>query len=305
MNQRQINAFRFVMRYGSITAAAQAMNLSQPAVSRLIQELEHHIGFALFLRTGGRARPTTEASEFIQEVERMFYGLDRLNVVAKEIKNLQRASLRVATIPMVSFEIVPKSLKQFLKAHPGARVTHGVHTSSRVLDLLASRQIDIGIAQSPGARSDLETCAAFRADCVCVLSADHPLASSNHLTPTDLRNVPLVALAPHTLTASYVSQCFAEAGINPNVVVETQPSYAACSLAAIGVGVAIVDPITPGIFGTHLRSVPFKPTIPFNFQILKSADVDLTRAAARFLDETMTTIFEMPEFGQTIHQVFA
>nr|WP_246226391.1 LysR family transcriptional regulator [Chelativorans xinjiangense] len=66
------------MRHGSITAAAQALNVSQPAVSRLIADLERSVGFRLFLRQGGKSEPTTEAREFIQEVERMFYGLDRL-----------------------------------------------------------------------------------------------------------------------------------------------------------------------------------------------------------------------------------
>jgi len=66
MNDRQINAFRHVMRHGSITAAAQALNVSQPAVSRLIADLERQLGFALLIRSGGRSTPTAEAHAFNQ-----------------------------------------------------------------------------------------------------------------------------------------------------------------------------------------------------------------------------------------------
>src|SRR5690625_7672400 len=78
MKQRQVEAFRAVMQFGSITAAAQALGVTQPAVSRLIADLEYAISFLLFERRGARLLPTREAIELYGEVERMYYGLDRL-----------------------------------------------------------------------------------------------------------------------------------------------------------------------------------------------------------------------------------
>ncbi|MCR4265893.1 LysR family transcriptional regulator [Nitratireductor sp. ZSWI3] len=290
MNQRQIQAFRQVMRHGSITAAAQALNVSQPAVSRLIADLERSIGFPLFLRQGGRSEPTTEAREFIQEVERMFYGLDRLGQAAREIKDLRRATLHVATMPMVSFEIVPKALKGLLAERRGIKVTHDVHTSARIVDMVASRQLDLGVAQTHIERRDVEFLASYRTYCVCALSPDHPLGGRDVLTPRDLRGEPLVALAHHTLTANYVTQSFAEANVNPNIAIESQPSYSACGLAAMGVGIAIVDPMTPRVFRENLRAIPFEPQIPFDFHIVKPADLPLSRAAEEFRVHLLETL---------------
>jgi DNA-binding transcriptional LysR family regulator len=305
LNQKQINAFRMVMHHGSITAAAQAMHVSQPAVSRLIADLEAVVGFPLLLRLGGRAQPTPEARAFLQEVERMFYGLDRLTLVAREIRDLRRATFRVASMPMVSFEILPRAMKRVVDSHAGINITHDVHSSPRIVDLLASHQIDLGIAQTYTSGHDLEVLAAYRTDCVCVMAPGHPLADRERLTPHDLADQPIVALTYRTLTFSYMRQRFAEAGVLPRIVAETQPSYSACGLAALGIGIAIVDPITPGIFGAALSSVPFEPSSPFDFQILKPSDVPLSRAGEKFLEELTTTIAERPDYGRSVHNISA
>lgn len=301
MNQRQLAAFRMVMRHGSITEAARALGVSQPAVSRLIADLEASVGFPLLHRPGGKAVPTREAHEFFQEVERMFYGLDRLSLVAEDIRTLNRAFCRVASMPMVSFEIVPQTMKGILKRHKGFDINHDVHTSPRILDLLASRQIDLGIAQTDPGREDVEVIVAYRTNCVCVMAPDHRLATRRKITPTDLADEPMVALNFRTVTYSYLMRCFADAAVAPKIVAETQPSYSACSLAALGVGIAVVDPITPGIFGDRVRVVPFSPAVPFDYQVLKPAGTPMSRATQAFFEVLLETIASRPQFGEQVH----
>lgn len=298
MNQKQVTAFRMVMRQGSITEAARALSVSQPAVSRLIADLEADIGFPLLVRTGARALPTPEAYELFQEVERMFYSLERLSVAADEIRELKRAALRVASMPMVSFEILPLTLRKMVTDFAGIDISHDVHTSPRILNLLASRQIELGIAQTEPGRKDVEVLASFRTHCVCVMAPDHPLAHKSVLRPKDFSELDFIALNFRTLTHNYLMRCFAEAEITPRIVAETQPSYSACSLAALGLGVAIVDPITPDVFGEKLVVTPFEPVIPFDYQILKSAGTSLSRAGEQFLATLLETIKSRAHYGQ-------
>ncbi len=279
-----------VMRHGSITSAAQALSISQPAVSRLIADLETGVGFALFERQGGRALPTPDARAFVREVERMFYGLDRLEQVAREIKDLRHATLSIATMPMVSLDIVPQAFATFLQRHAGIRITHNVHTSPRIIDLVSSNQIDIGIAQIETERRDLHVLASYRTHCVCAMAPTHRLARRKVLSPRDLEGEPLVALAHHTLTAHYVDRSFAEANVVPTIAIESQPSYAACRLAAVGIGITIVDPMTPRVFGPQLCTVPFEPKIPFDFNVLEPGDVPRSRAADQFCAHLLETL---------------
>jgi DNA-binding transcriptional LysR family regulator len=297
MNQKQITAFRMVMLHGSITEAAHALSVSQPAVSRLIADLEASIGFALLVRTGGRSVPTPEAYEMFQEVERMFYSLDRLSTVANEIRTLKRAAFRVASMPMVSFEILPLAVRRMVECFGGIDISHDVHSSPYILNMLASRQIDLGIAQTDPGRQDVDVLASFRTHCVCVMAPEHPFANRDEIRTRDFVNLDLIALNFRTLTRSYLTRCFAEAGVVPRIVAETQPSYSACSLAALGVGVAIVDPITPDVFGDKLVVLPFEAKIPFDYQILKPAGIPMSRAGRQFFDMLLETINSRVHYG--------
>ncbi len=279
MNERQITAFRHVLRLGSATAAARAMNVSQPAVSRHIAELEADLGFPLFERQGGKLHALQEAHALGQEVDRMFYGLDRLRSFAREMRGLAHAQISIASLPMASFRILPRVVSAFVEAHPGIRVTHNVHTSQRIADLVAAGQADFGIAQLGPGRADVRRLYAWRCPCVVALPAGHPLASAPVLRPEDLCGVPLVALSSQTVTAAFVTERFAQAGITPRVVAESQPSYAACGMVAEGLGAAIVDPFTPKLFtGDALTTVPFEPAVPFDVYLVAHAERPLSRA---------------------------
>lgn len=272
-----------VMRHGSITAAAGVLGISQPAVSRLIADLEQSLGFALLVRMGGKSHPTAEAQEFFQEVERLFFGLDRLERAGQEIRDLRRASLRIAALPALSFEVVPAILRYFLGEFGKVKITFDVHTSARIADLVSARQFDLGFAQMPVTRRDVAVLRSYRMACVCAMRPDHPLATRQSLGPRDLENEPLVALAHHTITWTHLMQHFQAANVTPHIAVESQPSYAACGLAAQGVGMAIVDPLTPrGFASDRLVAVPFEPLLPFDFHLIAPLDMPLSRTAAAF-----------------------
>jgi DNA-binding transcriptional LysR family regulator len=293
-----------VMRHGSITAAAGVLGVSQPAVSKLIADLEHAVGFTLFLRKGGKAQPTAEALELAQEVERLFFGLDRLELAAREIRDLRHATLRLATMPAISFEVVPEIIRSFLSRYGSVKVAHDVHISGRIADLVSARQFDLGLAQMPVTRRDVDVIASYRMPCVCALPPGHRLSKRASIGPAELAGEPMVALAHHTLTAGHLTQSFLAANIQPTIAVESQPSYAACGLAAVGIGVAIVDPLTPRVFGPErLVTVPFEPTIPFDFHLIKTLDTTLSRAAEAFCEVARDYFDHYAETTGRLHKV--
>lgn len=303
MNQRQLMAFRATMVLGSITAAAKELNVSQPAVSRLISDLEFSLGFALFTRQTGRVVPTLEAEEFFREVDMMFYSLDRLTQVAEEIRTLSRATVRFATLPMLSFEVIPQAVKRFRERHPHARLMQDVFTSARILELVASRQVEIGVAQTHKRREDIDILSTHHARCVCAMAPSHPLAGATRLSPEELRDEPLITLARHTISASYIANAFADQGIAPNIIAESQPSFAAASMAASGIGIAIVDQLSALAMGDKVAAVPFEPPVPFDICVLKSRDVPLSRAAEALFAEIDAGISTALKHAADLHKV--
>lgn len=92
LNLRQIEVFRAVMITGSIRGASELLFVSQPAVSRLLSHMEQRIGFALFERIRGRLYATLEARKLFHEVEAVYAGVQRVNDMARDLFEHQRAS---------------------------------------------------------------------------------------------------------------------------------------------------------------------------------------------------------------------
>ncbi|MEY9783460.1 LysR family transcriptional regulator [Sinorhizobium fredii] len=118
MNLRQIEVFHAVMTNGTASRAAEVLRISQPAVSKAVQELERSTGLALFHRINGRLLATSEAQLFFREVEQSFTGLIHLRSAAARIRDFGSGEIRLASLSALSTNVVPKALFEFPKAPP-------------------------------------------------------------------------------------------------------------------------------------------------------------------------------------------
>src|SRR5689334_11897617 len=118
LNPRQIEAFRAVIVMGSVTGASRALNVTQPAVTRLIQDLQRSLGLPLFVRRGSRLVPTEEALALYREVERQFVGLDRIARAARDLKEGRAGTLRIAALPAFSVGFMPRAVGEFMVERP-------------------------------------------------------------------------------------------------------------------------------------------------------------------------------------------
>ena len=96
---RQIDAFKTVVQTGTVTESARMLGISQPAVSRLISDLESEIGFKLFARSGRNLKATPEALLLVEEVRRALSGLEQIKLTASAIKRFKPAQLRLISTP--------------------------------------------------------------------------------------------------------------------------------------------------------------------------------------------------------------
>ncbi|MBL6958833.1 MAG: LysR family transcriptional regulator [Rhodospirillales bacterium] len=286
MNLRQLEAFRAVMIVGSVTGAAKMLNVSQPGVSRLIADLERSIGFKLFIRRKGRLHPSEDGVNFYEDLERSFVGIESLKETAREIKEFKRGHLRIAAMPALCLDLLPRTIKQFSKKHPGLKITLEVHSSPRIVEWVAARHFDIGIGLLTLDQPGVEIAHSFRTRCVFVAPAGHPLEKKKSIRPKDLEGEPFVALAQHTLAALQIDQTFNKANVRRDIRIETQPSFSACSLVAQGIGVGLVDNLTADFFShKNIISRPFNPLVPFDFRIIRPTKPIQSRVASMFSEE--------------------
>lgn len=270
LTARQVEAFRQVFIAGSISGAARAMNVSQPAVSRLIHDMEEALGLALFVRRGPRIRSTLVAEQLIVEIERVYLGLDHIRDHARRLRHFPTGQLRIASMMVLSQGFLAGLAGRYAEQEPGVSLSVHSDTSVAIVDQLRRSEHHIGLC-SPVGRIDsmlVETRLPPR-PAVCILPKDHALSALTRLSPRDLEHADFIALGKSSLLRRQVARVFADAGIRPLVRHETLYSSTAFSMVRAGLGVAIVDPFClmgPGVEDVEVR--PFYPEILYSFSML-------------------------------------
>lgn len=283
--QKQLDAFRATLAHGSLTRAAEALGLTQPAVSKLVAALEAVVGFPLFCRSRSGVTATPEGLAFAEAVERHFLGLERLAQAAAEIRDVERGETRVAALPALATDLLPGAVAGFRAAHPSIRVSLEVHTAARVVDLVAAAAFDLGFTHLPAPTKDVTVLASYEMDCVVAMPVGHPLSEKALIEAADLDGTGMVTLAHHTVTARHIAQMLLRHHVHPLVAVECQPSFVACALVQRGLGVAIVDPLTPKMLGgAGLVTRPLRPSVPFQFRMIVPAAAPVSRATRVLID---------------------
>lgn len=273
MNFRQLEVFRAVMISGSASRASELLDVTQPAVSRSLAELESSICFALFDRVRGRLVPTPEGKLFFKDVSASFAGLDRLRASAARIRDFGSGSIRVASLAALGSTLVPRAIKAFQLQRPDIAITLQVLLSSTVRDLVAEGQFDIGLAADEIDVSGVEHRVFQSTRAICALPAGHKLTIKDRITPADLDGIPFIALAPEDRARRRLNAALEETGAKPHVVVETPYSATVCALVMEGVGVGLVNP--GSVDGFAERGVifrPFDPAIYFKSYLLFRPD---------------------------------
>ncbi|WP_165823573.1 LysR substrate-binding domain-containing protein [Metarhizobium album] len=256
-NVRQIEAFNAVMKSGSVTKAAEALFVSQPALTKLIQAFEFSCGFKLFLRETGRLLPTPEAHHMFVETERLELGVDRVHKTANAIRDLERGDVSVAVFPSLGLQFLPRVVAKFLSTRPSVMVSQVTRPSRTIEDAVTTRVADFGLTLVKSASPAIQ-CVPFQSiPMACVLPAGHPLAAKQVVDCKDLDGERFVALGREDLSQQLIQAALEADGVRVNVTAEVQLAQAAFAMVSAGCGVSIGSPIS--LLGLHDDNVVFRP----------------------------------------------
>jgi DNA-binding transcriptional LysR family regulator len=284
MDVKLLEAFRAVVDHRSVTAAAQAMGLTQPAVSTQIARLEEACGFSLFERSGGRLRPTAEGMLFYAEASRVLGEVDRLAATTAQIRGGQSGKLVIASHPSAAISLLPNLVAEFVAQRPGVAVRLISRHSDVVSQLLPTESFDLGIAELPLDETAVKL-VKYQMRCVAILPPRHALASRKVVTPQLLAPYPMVAPSRSLQVPARLFGVFADAGAPLNAVAEAEFFASLCALVAAGTGWSLVDPLSAQSFA-HLGLVarPFEPAVLYEIGVFHRRDREPSVLATAFLD---------------------
>ncbi|WP_439597719.1 LysR family transcriptional regulator [Falsiroseomonas sp.] len=266
MNARQIEVFRTIMRCGTLTAAAQALNVSQPALSQLLLHAEDQLGFRLFQRLHGRLTPTPEANLLFPEAERLHRDLEGFRRFAADLRHGKQGALRLAASAPTALSFVPQALADFRIACPGVRVVSYIVSMAVLTTMLDNGEADLGVALNDTPQPLIQTERIGRSEVLCLLPQGHRLAAQPSIGPADLEGETLISYRPDSLQGVMLAEAFAEAGTRYLPQVEIDVSIAAIGFVQQGLGVALVDALVPWSGFQDLTTRRFLPqqTLPIS-----------------------------------------
>ena len=242
LNHRQVEAFRVAVQLGSATAAADALYITQPAVSRLIADLERQVGFALFERRQRGLFPTRDGRLLYEEVERSFRGMDLIAEAAEAIRRHRLGRVRVIAMPAYADGFVSRVIGGFLSERPGVVIELESAPKKETVARVLSEQFDLGVATAPIADSGLAQHPIAEQQAVCVCPAEHALSAKRKVRVADLAAQPFIALSLGSPFRAAVEQMFDAAGLRPRIVAEVRTQRAVCNMVVAGAGIAVIDP---------------------------------------------------------------
>ncbi|MBU0726280.1 MAG: LysR family transcriptional regulator [Alphaproteobacteria bacterium] len=284
MNFRQLEVFWAVMRCQGITDAARMLEVSQPAVSKMLRQTETQLGMRLFQRVKGRLVPTREAEELFPEVDRIFQDIGGLRRFVKELRHGHSGILRVAATASLSASVAPRAVTLFQDANPGVKVLLTEVESSAIGEQLGKGQVDLALLFGPFTAASAGVEEMSSTDIVCVMTEKHPLASHDGIEPKDLSDVAMIGPGSDTAMGAQLDELFRKAGRKRRVDVEVSSAAIACALAAEGKGVALVDALVARAGLSRLAMRPLRPRVSLQVVAAYPSLRPLSAPARSFID---------------------
>jgi DNA-binding transcriptional LysR family regulator len=263
LNLDQLRAFVEVIERGSITAAAKELNLTQPAVTHQVQELERRFDVALVERIGKKTF-LTEAGEKLLEHARHLLDEDaRTRVAMRRFGDGWLERVRIGTSATMLMYALPPILRQLKTDHPQLEINLKAGLTATTLQMLKANALDLGLCALPVEDSAFETTELLEDELVAILP-DNLGAAPKKVTPAYLAGCPLILGNESSALRRTIMEWLTLAGAAPKPVMEFDNVEAIKSLVAVGLGASIVPSLSLGeghVPADHVRVVPLNPRL--------------------------------------------
>lgn len=283
LSLRQIEAFKAVIEHGTISRAAEVLHVSQPAMSKMIANLESDSELVLFDRLKGRLAPTKQGMRLYDEIDRIFAGVRQVENAIDVIQREDQGRIAIGVLPNLSGNFVHQVTTEFLKRHPRTFCLVESHSSQRIAERLVTRKLDVGLVNSDVDNPYLISEPLLDHPLVCVMPIGHPLAAKSLIYPADLDGLPFISFDPETSIGRRVAAMVARHGSRPNIVLVTNVARTLSEFVAAGHGVSLLHPLTASGMSDRLVVRPFEPAVSNHFQVSRSRDGRNTRLVADFV----------------------
>ncbi|HSK93293.1 MAG TPA: LysR family transcriptional regulator [Candidatus Angelobacter sp.] len=235
----QIEAFAEVARQGTISAAAEALYISQPALTARIQGLERAVGSELFTRGRQGSRLTEAGRALLPHVERALTAVERGRQAVHDVVSGSGGRLTIGAAPAVSTYVLPSMLHRFQATHPGVQLSVRSGHSEEILEMVLREEVEIGLMR-PIQHADVISSLLYEDELVLVVHRGHPFASTAQIRMDQMATEHLILFDRTSSYHELTSSLFRQAGIAPRGYLEVDNIDAAKRMVEQRLGIALL-----------------------------------------------------------------
>lgn len=298
MDIRQLRVLRTVLQTGAVSAAARALNVSQPAVSKTLAVIEEEMDLRLFERINGRLVPTMQSHALCPDIDRILADFALIKQTARQLRDGHRGRVTVAAPPTMSSSVIPLAIKSFRRTHHAVEIGVTATTTRGVVDMIARNEAEIGVCQPSSGEVSVQAEDLCTGMVICIMPRNHKLAALKHIRPGNLADQELVSFPLSEPTGARIAEAFQGEGLRLRLAAEVNQSFTACAMVMAGLGVALVDsflPIRTAFPGIVAK--PFSPAISLRIQLMTSNHRVLSPLAIAFREELIAVAKSWSKWG--------
>jgi DNA-binding transcriptional LysR family regulator len=241
MNLNHLAVFHAVAQAGSMTRGAERLDISQPAVSKQVQELESALGVHLFDRIGRRIH-LSQAGEILADYARRLFALaEEAEEAIADVRAARRGRLAIGASTTIGSYLLPGLLAEFSRRHPNVELLVEIENTEQVHRRLAGRELDVGLTEGFVEHEELEAEVFRRDELVVIASPDHHLAGRDRVPLKAIQKEPFILREPGSGTRAVEERALAHLKLPVRVAMALGSTEAIKRVVAQGVGLAIVS----------------------------------------------------------------
>ncbi|AUH33943.1 LysR family transcriptional regulator [Paracoccus tegillarcae] len=238
---RQVEVIRAVMMRGTISGAAEQLNVSAPGISRLVKHTEESLGIRLFERRAGRFIPSVEAGPVFAQISTVYKDVENLQIAIDSLEKGQDVRLAFASAPSVAQFIAARAMRNIRQRYPDLFIDLNILKIEETVDYLLLERGEFVIMSSLVENAGVENELLAQGQLVVIMPEDHPLAIRDTLSVHDLVGEPLIGVDPADPYGAKLIEPFLAQGLSPVHSIRGRFAQTVVSLVRHGLGVALID----------------------------------------------------------------
>ena len=280
-----LRTLQAIARHGSFSRAAQALNLTQPAVSMQVRHLERSLGLALLERIGKRAFPTRAGELLLAHADRALRELETGVERVQELRGVVAGRVRLGTSASISIYLLTPALRRFRTRYPETEVVVVTGNASEITRAVVANELDVGVVSLPVRDRELVVTPFFRDELVAIAAREPAWRGLRTVDAPTLAARPLILFEAGATLRRVIDGWFHRAGVAPRSPMELGNTEAIKKLVEAGLGLSVTSwfSVKQEVRDRTLTAMRLTPALERQIGLVRRRDKPQTPALDAFL----------------------